>query len=278
MSVAFINNLSQNQSSSDPSSAHTHSHEHGGPAHSHDHGLGEHGHTHEHLDNPGKYAERDLPDYSNRNFEERGFTIGIGGPVGSGKTALTLALCQALRSEYNIAAVTNDIFTREDQEFLITNKALPAERILAIETGGCPHAAIREDISANLGALETLTARYNCQMLIVESGGDNLAANYSRELADYIIYVIDVSGGDKIPRKGGPGITHSDLLVVNKTDLAPHVGASLEVMDRDARKMRGEGPTVFTSVREGKNVADVVGLVVAAWRAAGAPGKAGKTV
>lgn len=219
-----------------------------------------------------------MPDYSNRNFEERGFTIGIGGPVGSGKTALTLALCQALRSEYNIAAVTNDIFTREDQEFLITNKALPAERILAIETGGCPHAAIREDISANLGALETLTARYNCQMLIVESGGDNLAANYSRELADYIIYVIDVSGGDKIPRKGGPGITHSDLLVVNKTDLAPHVGASLEVMDRDARKMRGEGPTVFTSVREGKNVADVVGLVVAAWRAAGAPGKAGKTV
>ncbi|KZT20017.1 urease accessory protein ureG [Neolentinus lepideus HHB14362 ss-1] len=275
MSVPFINNLSQSQ---DPSLVHTHSHESGGPSHSHDHGLGEHGHTHEHLDNAGKYSERDLPDYSTRNFEERGFTIGIGGPVGSGKTALTLALCKALRSEYNIATVTNDIFTREDQEFLITNKALPAERILAIETGGCPHAAIREDISANLGALETLSARYGCQMMIVESGGDNLAANYSRELADYIIYVIDVSGGDKIPRKGGPGITHSDLLVINKTDLAPHVGASLDVMDRDARKMRGEGPTVFASVRNGTGVSDVVSLVLGAWRAAGSPGVAGKTV
>ncbi|TFK48634.1 Ni-binding urease accessory protein [Heliocybe sulcata] len=274
MTVPFINNLSPTH---DPTPPHTHAHAPGAPSHSHDHGLGEHGHTHEHLDNAGKYSERDLPEYSSRNFQERGFTIGIGGPVGSGKTALTLALCQVLRTDYNIAAVTNDIFTREDQEFLITNQALPAERILAIETGGCPHAAIREDISANLGALETLSARYNCQMLIVESGGDNLAANYSRELADYIIYVIDVSGGDKIPRKGGPGITHSDLLVINKTDLAPHVGASLEVMERDARKMRGEGPTVFSSVRNGTGVSGVVSLVLGAWRAAGSPGVPGGT-
>ncbi|KAJ3529238.1 hypothetical protein NM688_g7881 [Phlebia brevispora] len=250
----------------------THSHEGGGPAHQHG---GEHGHTHEHLDNPGKFSERDLPDYSLRNFEERGFTIGIGGPVGSGKTALTLALCQKLRQEYNIATVTNDIFTREDQEFLIKNKALPASRILAIETGGCPHAAIREDISANMGALETLQAKYECQLLFVESGGDNLAANYSRELADYIIYVIDVSGGDKIPRKGGPGISQSDLLVINKIDLAPYVGASLEVMARDSKLMRGDGPTVFTSVKQGTGVDDVVDLVLAAWRTAGSPGKPG---
>lgn len=195
--------------------------------------------------------------------------------MGSGKTALTLALCQTLRKEYNIATVTNDIFTREDQEFLIKNKALPQERILAIETGGCPHAAIREDISANAGALETLQAKFGCQMLFVESGGDNLAANYSRELADYIVYVIDVSGGDKIPRKGGPGITHSDMLIINKTDLAPYVGASLEVMDRDAKLMRGDGPTLFTSIRNGEGVSDVVNLILAAWRSAGSPGEAG---
>lgn len=140
--------------------------------------------------------------------------------------------------------MTNDIFTTEDAQFLLTNNALPPDRIVPIETGGCPHAAIREDISANLGALETLHAKFRCQMLFVESGGDNLAANYSRELADFIIYVIDVAGGDKIPRKGGPGISQSDLLVINKTDLAPHVGASLEVMDRDAKLMRGDGPTV----------------------------------
>ncbi|ESK83078.1 urease accessory protein ureg [Moniliophthora roreri MCA 2997] len=266
MNVPFINNLSS--SSSTPA---THAHE-GGQSHSHDHG--DHGHTHEHYTDAGKYSEREMPDLSGRNFKERGFTIGIGGPVGSGKTALTLALCQRLRKEYNIATVTNDIFTREDQEFLIKNKALPDYRILAIETGGCPHAAIREDISANMGALETLQAKYDCQLLFVESGGDNLAANYSRELADYIIYVIDVSGGDKIPRKGGPGITHSDLLVINKTDLAPHVGASLEVMDRDAKLMRGDGPTIFTSVRKGEGVEDVVSLILAAWRAAGSPGKA----
>ncbi|KAI0917492.1 hypothetical protein AcW1_007320 [Taiwanofungus camphoratus] len=268
--VQFINNLS---ASVVGQPSHTHSHELGGHSHSHD--PGEHGHTHEHLDNPGKYAERDMPNYGSRNWEERGFTIGIGGPVGSGKTALTLALCKRLREEYNIATVTNDIFTREDQEFLIKNKALPPSRILAIETGGCPHAAIREDISANMGALETLQAKYGCQMLFVESGGDNLAANYSRELADYIIYVIDVSGGDKIPRKGGPGISQSDLLVINKTDLAPFVNASLEVMDRDAKLMRGDGPTVFASVKEGKGVSDVADLILAAWRAAGSPGVPG---
>ncbi|PCH40353.1 urease accessory protein UreG [Wolfiporia cocos MD-104 SS10] len=268
--VQFINNLSASVASQPPQA---HTHEHGGASHSHD--AGEHGHTHEHLEHPGKFAERDMPDYGSRNFEERGFTVGIGGPVGSGKTALTLALCKRLRQEFNIATVTNDIFTREDQEFLIKNKALPESRILAIETGGCPHAAIREDISANMGALETLQAKYGCQLLFVESGGDNLAANYSRELADYIIYVIDVSGGDKIPRKGGPGISQSDLLVINKIDLAPFVNASLEVMDRDSKLMRGDGPTVFTSVKEGKGVNDVVDLILAAWRAAGSPGTPG---
>ncbi|KAF5315096.1 hypothetical protein D9619_007017 [Psilocybe cf. subviscida] len=269
MSVQFINNLNGRENGA----AHAHDHS-DGHTHSHD-GPGDHGHTHEVLEHAGKYHERDLPDYSQRNFEERGFTVGIGGPVGSGKTALTLELCRRLRKELNLATVTNDIFTREDQEFLIKNKALPAERILAIETGGCPHAAIREDISANMGALETLQAKFNCQILFVESGGDNLAANYSRELADYIIYVIDVSGGDKIPRKGGPGISQSDLLVINKIDLAPYVGASLEVMDRDSKLMRGDGPTVFTSVREGKGVEDVISLILAAWRTAGSPGKAG---
>ncbi|KAF8133398.1 urease accessory protein UreG [Boletus edulis] len=270
MSVPFINNLSASTNLS-------HAHEQGGVVHSHDHG-GDHGHTHEHLDHAGKFAERDLPDYTSRNFQERGFTVGIGGPVGSGKTALTLALCKRLREEYNIATVTNDIFTREDQEFLIRNEALPASRILAIETGGCPHAAIREDISANLGALENLQAKYGCQLLFVESGGDNLAANYSRELADYIIYVIDVAGGDKIPRKGGPGISQSDLLVINKIDIAEYVNASLEVMQRDARIMRGDGPTVFASVKKDQGVEDVVELVLAAWRTAGSPGTPGPVV
>ncbi|THH05495.1 hypothetical protein EW145_g4754 [Phellinidium pouzarii] len=272
--VQFINNLSGSAAAQSSSS---HSHELGGPVHSHDmdHGAGEHGHTHEHLEHAGKFSERDMPDYSARNFEERGFTIGIGGPVGSGKTALTLALCRRLREEFNIATVTNDIFTREDQEFLIHNKALPAERILAIETGGCPHAAIREDISANMGALETLQAKFNCQLLFVESGGDNLAANYSRELADYIIYVIDVSGGDKIPRKGGPGVSQSDVLVINKVDLTPYVGASLEVMARDSKRMRGDGPTIFTSVKEGLGVEDITQLIIAAWRMAGSPGNEG---
>ncbi|KAJ1978355.1 hypothetical protein H4R34_003236, partial [Dimargaris verticillata] len=171
-------------------------------SHSHSHAPGqEHGHTHEVLDHPGHYHERDPPKYQHRDWSERAFTVGIGGPVGSGKTALMLALCRKLHPKYNIATVTNDIFTQEDAEFLLRHKALPANRIQAIETGGCPHAAIREDISANINALETLQAKHQCQLLLVESGGDNLAANYSRELADYIIYVIDVAGGDKIPRK-----------------------------------------------------------------------------
>ena len=183
-----------------------------------------------------------------------------------------LALCLALREKYSIAAVTNDIFTREDCEFLTRHKALPAERIRAIETGGCPHAAVREDISANLAALTDLHRDFNTELLLIESGGDNLAANYSRELADFIIYVIDVSGGDKIPRKGGPGITQSDLLVVNKTDLAEIVGADLKVMDRDARKMREGGPTIFAQVKNNKGVDAIVDLILSAWRSCGAAG------
>ncbi|KAI5477808.1 hypothetical protein MNV49_005892 [Pseudohyphozyma bogoriensis] len=255
--------------SAQPAHSHEHSHDHAhdhGHSHAHDHAAQEHGHTHEFMDHPGKFAERDLPDYSGRSWAERGFTIGIGGPVGSGKTALTLALCRHFRDTHNIGVVTNDIFTKEDQEFLIRNEALSDRgRIRAIETGGCPHAAIREDVSANIGALEELQAAYGCEMLFVESGGDNLAANYSRELADYIIYVIDVSGGDKIPRKGGPGISQSDLLIVNKIDLAPYVGASLEVMKRDADKMRDHGPTLFTSVKLGEGVEQVAELIKAAW-------------
>eukprot|EP00158_Paraphelidium_tribonemae_P003680 Partr_v1_DN26291_c1_g1_i8_m48294 putative urease accessory protein len=177
-----------------------------------------------------------------------------------------LALCRRLHPTYNIACVTNDIFTREDCEFLVRHNALPHARIKAIETGGCPHAAIREDISANLGALEELHREFGCQLLLIESGGDNLAANYSRELADYIIYVIDVSGGDKVPRKGGPGITQSDLLVVNKCDLAPYVGADLAVMERDAARMRQGGPTIFAQVTHGKGVDDIVNGILDAWR------------
>jgi urease accessory protein len=191
-------------------------------------------------------------------------------PVGSGKTALMLALCLALRDKYSIAAVTNDIFTREDCEFLTRHKALPAERIRAIETGGCPHAAVREDISTNLAALTDLHNEFSTQLLLIESGGDNLAANYSRELADFIIYVIDVSGGDKIPRKGGPGITQSDLLIVNKTDLAEIVGADLGVMDRDSRKMREGGPTIFAQVKNGKGVDAIVDFILSAWKSCGA--------
>ncbi|KAG9228518.1 urease accessory protein [Amylocarpus encephaloides] len=247
----------------------SHSHD-GGPSHSHDQPAGDHGHTHEILDGPGSFMGREMPIIEGRNWSERAFTVGIGGPVGSGKTALMLALCHALREKYSIAAVTNDIFTREDAEFLTKHKALPAHRIRAIETGGCPHAAVREDISANLAALEDLHREFTSDILLIESGGDNLAANYSRELADFIIYVIDVSGGDKIPRKGGPGITQSDLLVVNKTDLAEIVGADLEVMDRDARKMREGGPTVFAQVKKGVAVGDIVGLIESAWRGSGA--------
>jgi len=250
--------------------SHTHSHD-GVGGHSHDSfNAAEHGHSHEILDGPGSYLHREMPIVEGRTWGERAFTIGIGGPVGSGKTALMLQLCLALREKYSIAAVTNDIFTREDAEFLTRNKALPAERIRAIETGGCPHAAVREDISANLAALEDLHAEFDTDLLVIESGGDNLAANYSRELADFIIYVIDVSGGDKIPRKGGPGITQSDLLIVNKTDLAEAVGADLGVMERDARKMREGGPTVFAQVKKGVGVDHIVGLIVSAWKACGA--------
>ncbi len=189
--------------------------------------------------------------------------LGIGGPVGSGKTALIDALCKHLRERYQIAVVTNDIYTREDADFLIRSEALDPGRIVGVETGGCPHTAIREDASMNLGAVEELQVRFPAlDMVIIESGGDNLSATFSPELAALTIYVIDVSGGDKIPRKGGPGITRSDLLVINKTDLAPHVGASLEVMDRDARRMRGERPFLFTNVRGGEGVEAVAEFVI----------------
>lgn len=236
--------------------------------HSHDGSHG-HGHSHEHWESPGRFEERENPLWASRDWKSRAFTVGIGGPVGSGKTALTLKLCQALREKYNIAVVTNDIFTREDCEFLTKNGALPADRISAVETGGCPHAAIREDISANLSALELMTEEHKgLELLICESGGDNLAANFSRELADYTIYVIDVAGGDKVPRKGGPGITQSDLLVINKIDLAEAVGADLQVMDRDARKMRGDGPTVFAAVKLGRGLPEIVGRILSAWELA----------
>lgn len=188
--------------------------------------------------------------------------VGVGGPVGSGKTALLLSLCRAMRDNYNIAVVTNDIYTREDAEFLTRNGALEKERILGVETGGCPHTAIREDASINLDAVEQLTRTFNPEVVFIESGGDNLSATFSPELSDLTIYVIDVAGGDKVPRKGGPGITKSDLLVINKTDLAPHVGASLEVMERDAKKMRGDRPFVFTCLREGDSLTQVVNFII----------------
>lgn len=184
--------------------------------------------------------------------------VGIGGPVGSGKTALTEALCRRFRDVYSIAVVTNDIYTREDAEFLMRADALPNERILGVETGGCPHTAIREDASMNLAAVSELSNRIpGLDLVIIESGGDNLAATFSPELADITIYVIDVSAGDKIPRKGGPGITRSDLLVINKIDLAPLVGADLGIMDRDAGRMRGEKPFIFTNIKAGEGVEDV---------------------
>lgn len=241
-------------------SHHVHDHDHG---HSHD----DHGHSHEPMERPGDFHDRPRP-LTERDFARRAFTVGIGGPVGSGKTALVLALCRKLRDGRSLAVVTNDIFTREDAEFLVRNQALPSERIDAVETGGCPHAAIREDISANLVALEELNSRFHPDLLFLESGGDNLAADFSRELADYTIYVIDVAGGDKIPRKGGPGITQSDLLVINKTDLASAVGADLAVMDRDSRLMRGEGPFIFAQVKHGQGVDAIAEHVLRAWRAA----------
>jgi urease accessory protein len=185
--------------------------------------------------------------------------VGVGGPVGSGKTALLLALCRRLRERLSLAVVTNDIYTREDAEFLVRHEALDADRILGVETGGCPHTAIREDASINLQAVDELCRRVRgLDLVFVESGGDNLAATFSPELSDFTIYVIDVAAGDKIPRKGGPGIVKSDLLVINKIDLAPMVGASLEVMDRDARKMRGARPFVFTNLRTGEGLDAVV--------------------
>ncbi len=187
------------------------------------------------------------------------FTVGIGGPVGSGKTALTLVLSKALWPDVNLAVVTNDIYTKEDAEFLIRHEALPTGRVVGVETGGCPHSAIREDASVNLRAIHDLEHAFpGLEVVLIESGGDNLAATFSPELADATIYVIDVAEGDKIPRKGGPGITRSDLLVINKIDLAPHVGADLGVMERDARKMRGDAPFVFTSIRQNQGVDQVI--------------------
>src|SRR4029434_10017013 len=190
--------------------------------------------------------------------------VGIGGPVGSGKTALTLGLCRALRDRYELAVVTNDIYTEEDAQFLVRNDALAADRIIGVETGGCPHTAIREDASINLEAVDRLAARFgNLDIVFVESGGDNLAATFSPELSDLTLYVIDVAAGDKIPRKGGPGIMKSDLLIINKIDLAPHVGASLEVMDRDARKMRAGRPFVFTNLKTGHGLPIVIDFIEA---------------
>lgn len=246
---------------------HNHSHEH-----HHHHG---HGHTHEILEHPGQFHERD-PSLK-RDYNRRAFTVGIGGPVGSGKTALTLKLCQRLRDTWNLAVVTNDIFTREDCEFLHRNHALEPERITAVETGGCPHAAIREDISLNIDALESFMVDLPSppELLILESGGDNLSAHYSRELADYTIFVIDVSGGDKVPRKGGPGITQSDLLIINKTDLAELVGADLSVMERDSIAMRDDGPFLFTQAKNSVGLDQVIEHITKAWE--GAMGKKAPT-
>ncbi|MBU1138057.1 MAG: urease accessory protein UreG [Proteobacteria bacterium] len=188
--------------------------------------------------------------------------LGIGGPVGSGKTALIDALCRKMRDRYQVAAVTNDIYTREDAEFLTRSQALPAERIVGVETGGCPHTAIREDASMNLAAVDDFIHRFpDLDLIIIESGGDNLSATFSPELADLAIYVIDVAAGDKIPRKGGPGITRSDLLVINKIDLAPLVGASLAVMDRDTKKMRGDRPYIFANMKTGQGVDDILAFI-----------------
>ena len=189
--------------------------------------------------------------------------VGIGGPVGSGKTALVNALCRRMREKYSIAVVTNDIYTKEDAQFLIQNKALQEERIKGVETGGCPHTAIREDASINLSAIDELCLNFSdLDLVFVESGGDNLAATFSPELSDLTLYVIDVAAGDKIPRKGGPGITQSDLLVINKIDLAPHVGASLDIMKRDAKKMRGETPFVFTDLKEGVGIEKIEKFII----------------
>jgi urease accessory protein len=188
--------------------------------------------------------------------------VGIGGPVGSGKTALCEMLCKRMRDTYDMAVITNDIYTKEDMEILMRAEALPAERLMGVETGGCPHTAIREDASINLEAIARMSADFpDLDLILVESGGDNLAATFSPELSDLTIYVIDVAGGEKIPRKGGPGITRSDLLIINKTDLAPHVGANLDVMAQDAKRMRGERPFLFTNLRSGDGVEEVVAFI-----------------
>ena len=188
--------------------------------------------------------------------------VGIGGPVGSGKTALCEMLCKQMRDHYDMAVITNDIYTKEDMEILLRADALPAERLMGVETGGCPHTAIREDASINLEAIARMSADFpDLDLILVESGGDNLAATFSPELSDLTIYVIDVAGGEKIPRKGGPGITRSDLLIINKTDLAPYVGANLEVIASDAKKMRGERPFVFTNLKKGDGVAEVIAFI-----------------
>jgi urease accessory protein len=203
-------------------------------------------------------AFSDLEDIMSAFSQNGPLRVGIGGPVGSGKTTLTAALCKALRDHYDICAITNDIYTKEDAEILMRMQALPLERIMGVETGGCPHTAIREDCSINLAAIETMRKKFpKLDVILIESGGDNLAATFSPELADITLYVIDVAQGEKIPRKGGPGITRSDLLIINKTDLAPHVGADLAVMERDARKQRGERPFVFANVTAGKGVDDI---------------------
>jgi len=195
-------------------------------------------------------------------MERSALRVGVGGPVGSGKTALVQRLCEAMRDKHNLAVVTNDIYTKEDQQFLVRANALSPDRIIGVETGGCPHTAIREDASMNLAAVDDLVQKFpGLQLVIVESGGDNLAATFSPELSDLTLYVIDVAAGDKIPRKGGPGITKSDLLVINKIDLAPHVGASLEVMDRDARAQRGDRPFLFTNLKTGHGVAEIVAFI-----------------
>jgi urease accessory protein len=214
-------------------------------------------------DQPSARADTKSTTSTTTNAHSQPLRLGVAGPVGSGKTALVDALCKRLRDEFRIAVVTNDIYTKDDAQFLIRSGALPEERIVGVETGGCPHTAIREDASINLEAVDALIRRYpDLQMVIIESGGDNLAATFSPELADLTIYVIDVAAGDKIPRKGGPGITRSDLLVINKIDLAPAVGASLEVMDRDARLMRGQRPFVFTNLKTREGIEPIADFVV----------------
>ena len=243
--------------------------------HSHD-GLKPH--SHDPIPNAGSFVHRRAR-LTDRDYRDRAFTIGIGGPVGTGKTALMLSLCRALRDEYHVAAITNDIFTREDGEYLIKHQALSdPDMIRAVETGGCPHAAIREDISCNLTEAESLTADHAPDFILLESGGDNLAANFSRELADFIVYVIDVCGGDKIPRKGGPGVTQADLLVINKIELADAVGADLAVMARDAKAQRESGPFVMANVKRGDGVTEIAEHVLGAWRdATGGKTKKAKT-